>query len=58
LGASAVEITCAQREAVETNVFEGGHDMKLYLLTTATLFGVAIAALELAGTAHASALVG
>ena len=32
--------------------------MKLYLLTTATLFGVAIAALELAGTAHASALVG
>lgn len=32
--------------------------MKLYLLTTATLFGVAIATLELAGTAHASALVG
>jgi hypothetical protein len=31
--------------------------MKLYLLTTATLFGVAIAALELAGTAHAGALV-
>jgi len=32
--------------------------MKLYLLATATLFGVAIAALQLAGAAHATAFVG
>jgi hypothetical protein len=32
--------------------------MKLYLLTAATLFGVAIAALQLAGSAHATALFG
>jgi hypothetical protein len=32
--------------------------MKLYLFATATLFGMAIAALELSGSAHAAALTG
>jgi hypothetical protein len=32
--------------------------MKLYLLATATLFGMAIAALELSGLAHATSLIG
>lgn len=32
--------------------------MKLYLLATATIFGISIAALELAGSAHATSLIG
>jgi hypothetical protein len=32
--------------------------MKLYLLATASLFGMAIAALELSSSAHAATLIG
>jgi hypothetical protein len=53
VGASVVEFAGGRREAVRADYFKEPAFMLLYLAAVTTVFGIAIAALELAGPAHA-----
>jgi hypothetical protein len=55
MDASVVVFTWAIRDGGGAK--RRGLVMKLYLLTTATLFGIAIAVLELSSSAHATSLL-